>query len=164
MLVIIIGSRGANRMYRSIVAGTDGSPSAQEAIRRAGALAALSGANLTIVSAYRPVGHAVALSMSGAAGGLLLDSAELMEQQRQEADEALEHALMMLDATSPFVSTVSAPGNPAEVLLAVAAEKEADLIVVGNRGMQGAARFLLGSVPNRVAHHANCSVLIVQTS
>jgi nucleotide-binding universal stress UspA family protein len=56
------------------------------------------------------------------------------------------------------------PGNPAEVLLSVAAEQDADLIVVGNRGMQGAARFLLGSVPNRIAHHANCSVLIVQTT
>ncbi|MBK5307103.1 MAG: universal stress protein [Frankiaceae bacterium] len=150
-------------MYRSIVVGTDGSPSAQEAVRRAGELAALCGARLAIVSAYRPVAHAAVLAMSGAAGGLLLDPAELVEQQRQEADEALEHAMMMLDATAPFASTVSAPGNPAEVLLAIAADKDADLIVVGNRGMQGAARFLLGSVPNRVAHHASCSVLIVQT-
>jgi nucleotide-binding universal stress UspA family protein len=151
-------------MYRSIVAGTDGSASAQEAVRRAGDLAALAGAKLTIVSAYRPVGHAAALAMSGAAGGIMLDSADLVEHQRQEAEEALEHAMMTLDATAPNASTVSAPGNPAEVLLAVAAEVDADLIVVGNRGMQGAARFLLGSVPNRVAHHATCSVLIVQTS
>ena len=150
-------------MYRSIVAGTDGSPSALEAVRRAGELAALSGATLTIVSAYRPVGHAAALAMSGAGVGLMVDSAELVEQQRQEAEEALEHAVMTLDSTTRDVETVSAPGNPAEVLLAFAAEKNADLIVVGNRGMQGAARFLLGSVPNRVAHHANCSVLIVQT-
>ena len=55
-------------MYRSIVAGTDGSPSAQEAVRHAGQLAALSQATLTIVSAYRPVGHAAVLAMSGAAG------------------------------------------------------------------------------------------------
>ena len=151
-------------MFRSIVAGTDGSASAQEAVRRAGDLAALAGAKLTIVSAYRPVGHAAALAMSGAGGGLMVDSAELVEQQRQESEEALEHAMMTLDATAPFASTVSAPGNPAEVLLAVAGEVDADLIVVGNRGMQGAARFLLGSVPNRVAHHATCSVLIVQTT
>jgi nucleotide-binding universal stress UspA family protein len=151
-------------MYRSIVVGTDGSPSAQEAVRQAGQLAALAQAKLTIVSAYRPVGHAAVLAMTGAAGGLMVDSSDFVEQQRQEAEEALEHATMMLDATAPFARTVSAPGNPAEVLLAVAAEVEADLLVVGNRGMQGAARFLLGSVPNRVAHHATCSVLIVQTT
>jgi nucleotide-binding universal stress UspA family protein len=151
-------------MYRSIVAGTDGSPSAQEAVRHAGQLAALSQAKLTIVSAYRPVGHAAVVAMRGAAGGLMVDSAERVEQQRQEAEESLEHAMMTLDSTAPFATTISAPGNPAEVLLAVAADVDADLIVVGNRGMQGAARFLLGSVPNRVAHHANCSVLIVQTT
>lgn len=151
-------------MYRSIVAGTDGSPTALEAIRRAGELAAVSGAKLTVVSAYRPVGHAAALALTGAGVGLMVDSAELVEQQRQEAEEALEHAVMTLDGTTRAVRTVSAPGNPAEVLLAVAAEEGADLIVVGNRGLQGAARFLLVSVPNRVAHHATCSVLIVQTS
>jgi nucleotide-binding universal stress UspA family protein len=163
MLLIIEEIKG-DGMYRSIVAGTDGSASAQEAVRRAGELAALSGAKLTIVAAYRPAGHVATFAMSRAAGGLMVDPAELIEQERQEAEESLEHAVMTLHSTAPFAGTVSAPGNPAEVLLAIAAEKQADLIVVGNRGMQGAARFLLGSVPNRVAHHAHCSVLIVQTT
>ena len=163
MLMIISRIEGDPRMYRSIVAGTDGSPSALEAVRRAGELAALSGAKLTLVSAYRPVGAAATLAMSGAGVGLVVDSAELVEQQRQEAEETLEHAVMALDGTVKVMQTHSAAGNPAEVLLAVAAENDADLIVVGNCGMQGTARFLLGSVPNRVAHHAHCSVLIVQT-
>ena len=53
-------------------------------------------------------------------------------------------------------------GEPAEAILNVAEETKADLIVVGNKGMTGARRFLLGSVPNNVSHHAPCSVIIVQ--
>jgi nucleotide-binding universal stress UspA family protein len=150
-------------MFQSIVVGTDGSASAQEAVRRAGALAALCRARLTVVCAYRPVGAAAALAMSGASVGLVVDSAELVEQQEQEAHEALEHALMTLGSTAPGASSVAAQGSAAEVLLSVAASVDADLIVVGSRGMQGPQRFLLGSVPNRIAHHATCSVLIVQT-
>ena len=55
------------------------------------------------------------------------------------------------------------PGDPADTLLTVADEVHADLIVVGNKGMQGARR-ILGSVPNSVAHGAPCSVLIVDTT
>ena len=54
-------------------------------------------------------------------------------------------------------------GTAADVILDVAEELDADLIVVGNKGMTGTRRFLLGSVPNRVAHHASCNVLIVRT-
>ncbi len=53
-------------------------------------------------------------------------------------------------------------GAPSEAILSVAEETKADLIVVGNKGMTGARRFLLGSVPNNVSHHAPCSVIIVQ--
>jgi nucleotide-binding universal stress UspA family protein len=56
------------------------------------------------------------------------------------------------------------PGDPADVLIDVAEETGADLIVVGNKGMTGAARFLLGSVPNKITHHAPCNVLVVRTS
>ena len=55
-------------------------------------------------------------------------------------------------------------GNPADAILDVAEEERADLIVVGNKGMAGARRFLLGSVPNKISHHAPCSVLIVRTT
>ena len=54
-------------------------------------------------------------------------------------------------------------GDPAEAILDVAEEQEADLIVVGSKGMHGSRRFLLGSVPDKVSHHAPCSVLIVRT-
>ena len=56
--------------------------------------------------------------------------------------------------------TFARQGEPADAILDVAEEENADLIVVGNKGMTGAKRFLLGSVPNKVSHHAPCSVLI----
>ena len=55
-------------------------------------------------------------------------------------------------------------GDPADAILDVAEERKADLIIVGNKGMTGAKRFLLGSVPNKVSHHAPCSVLIIRTT
>jgi nucleotide-binding universal stress UspA family protein len=55
-------------------------------------------------------------------------------------------------------------GDPADAILDVAEEQKADLIVVGNKGMTGAKRFLLGSVPNKVSHHAPCSVMIIRTT
>jgi nucleotide-binding universal stress UspA family protein len=61
------------------------------------------------------------------------------------------------------VDVYARQGDPAYALLDVAEEREADLIVVGNKGMGGAKRFLLGSVPNKVSHHAPCSVLIIRT-
>ena len=62
------------------------------------------------------------------------------------------------------VETLAREGDPADSILDVAEEKEADLIIVGNKGMTGAKRFLLGSVPNKISHHAPCSVLIIRTS
>jgi nucleotide-binding universal stress UspA family protein len=62
------------------------------------------------------------------------------------------------------VETFAREGDPADAILDVAEEKGADLIVVGNKGMTGARRFLLGSVPNKVSHHAPCNVMIVRTT
>ena len=62
------------------------------------------------------------------------------------------------------VETFARQGDPADAILDVAEERGSDLIVVGNKGMTGAKRFLLGSVPNKVSHHAPCSVLIIRTT
>ena len=62
------------------------------------------------------------------------------------------------------VDTHPREGDPADAILDVAEEIGADLIVVGNKGMTGARRFLLGSVPNKISHHAPCSVYIVRTT
>jgi nucleotide-binding universal stress UspA family protein len=82
------------------------------------------------------------------------DVLALLEQARQEGQ----------DAGVEQVETFARQGDAADAILDVAEEQRSDLIVVGNRGMTGAKRFLLGSVPNQVSHHAPCSVLIVRTT
>ena len=61
------------------------------------------------------------------------------------------------------IVTDALPGDAVKAILQVAGEVDADLIVVGNKGMRGAGR-LLGSVPNSVTHKAPCSVLVVKTT
>jgi nucleotide-binding universal stress UspA family protein len=60
------------------------------------------------------------------------------------------------------LETYAREGDPAEVIIQVANEQQADLIVVGSRGLTGIQRFLLGSVSSKVSHHAPCSVMIVR--
>jgi nucleotide-binding universal stress UspA family protein len=134
-------------MFGSILVGTDGSETAQTAVRRAIELAACLHARLQIVSAYEP------LADSGLHGGHE-DAVALLEQAQAEAKQA--------GVTD--VETFARQGDAADAILDVAEEQHCDLVVVGNKGMTGAKRFLLGSVPNKVSHHAPCSVLIVRTT
>jgi nucleotide-binding universal stress UspA family protein len=82
---------------------------------------------------------------------------------RQAAEEVVDRASARLRQRGIDVATHVCQGEPAEVLITVADGEHAQMIVVGNRGMSGARR-VLGSVPNRVSHHAKCGVLIVPTS
>ena len=143
-------------MYTKIVVGTDGSETASEAVRQAGELARTHGAELVVI-------HGAKTSASGVSGGGLYVAPVDPEAVRTAADEIPQQAQSALGSDAK-VRTVFREDDPAEAILDVAEEENADLIVVGNRGMRGAKRFLLGSVPNRVAHHAPCSVLIVHTT
>ena len=147
-------------MFSRIVVGTDGSETAKEAVRQAGDLAKRLDASLVIVSAFEPV------------------SESRLRTERQEAPTDVAHTVgptedveaTLAEAASEAeqngvqVKTFPRQGDPADAILDVAEEQKADLIVVGNKGMTGAKRFLLGSVPNKVSHHAPCSVLIVRTT
>ena len=147
-------------MFTRIVVGTDGSETAAEAVRQAVELAKTAGATLSIVSAYAPV-----------------PERKVKDQQRQAPADVQyeigprEDVNLVLDAAAADarregieVQTHPVEGDPAEAILNVAEETKADLIVVGNKGMTGARRFLLGSVPNNISHHAPCAVLIVRTT
>jgi nucleotide-binding universal stress UspA family protein len=83
---------------------------------------------------------------------------------REDVDLALDAAATPAREAGIDVNVYSRQGDPADAILDVAEERGADLIVVGNKGMTGAKRFLLGSVPNKVSHHAPCSVLIIRTT
>ncbi len=88
-----------------------------------------------------------------------------MVNPREDVEDTLnEGAGRARRSAGVEVETLAREGDPADAILDVAEEKGADLIVVGNKGMTGAKRFLLGSVPNKVSHHAPCSVMIIRTS
>lgn len=146
-------------MFETIVVGTDGSDTAGEAVRKAALLARTCGpsARLHVVTAYKPIEAmyvAPDVVPSGLAG---------MIDPRAEAQAVVDEAATKVRAEGIEAETYLWPGDAASAILEVATTTKADLIVVGNRGMTGVARFLLGSVPNKVAHHAPCDVLIVRT-
>jgi len=148
-------------IFSSIVVGTDGSATAATAVSHAIAIASEGAARLQIVSAYEPPAEQrrggertqVPADVQWAVGPHA-DALELLAEAEREARAAGVQE----------VETFARQGDAADAILDVAEEQQADLIVIGNKGMTGAKRFLLGSVPNKVSHHAPCSVLIVRTS
>jgi nucleotide-binding universal stress UspA family protein len=147
-------------MFASIVVGTDGSQTAQEAVRQAVDLAGRLGARVEIVSAYEPVSSA---RLREEAQQIPADL-QWIVNPREDVDATLRAAAEIAKEAGVDYDTYARQGDPADAILDVAEERGADLIVVGNKGMTGAKRFLLGSVPNKVSHHAPCSVLIIRTS
>jgi nucleotide-binding universal stress UspA family protein len=157
-------SRGADTkptktggLVDTIAVGTDGSDTAGKAVDFAIEMAEKFGAQLVVMSAFVPVSE---------------------DRLRKEQDDApddvqwtinpfedIESTLREVEekATARGLQTASEArqGNPADVLCDLAAEHDADVLVVGNKGMQ---RRILGSVPNSVAHKAPCSVLVVKTT
>ena len=147
-------------MYGSIVVGTDGSDTAGQAVRQAVDLAKDVGAKIDLVSAYEPVSSQRLSEERREAP----EDLQWTINPREDVDVTLEAAAEVARAAGVEVTTYARQGDPADAILDVAEEQEADLIVVGNKGMTGAKRFLLGSVPNKVSHHAPCSVLIIRTT
>lgn len=144
-------------MFESILVGTDGSDAAGAAVTRAIGLASALGARLQIVSAYEPVPER----------HLRIERvqvpSDVQVNMRTEVLALLESARRAAEAAGvERVETFARVGDAADAIIDVAEEQGSDLIVVGNKGMTGATRFLVGSVPNKVSHHAPCSVLIVR--
>ena len=147
-------------MFTRIVVGTDGSDTAEEAVSQAIDLAKLTGATLSIVSAFQPVSkRRIQAEQEGA-------PADIADQigPREDVNLILDAAAAKARAAGVEVRTHPVQADPEDAILNVAEEIKADLIVVGNKGMTGARRYLLGSVPNNVSHHAPCSVIIVRTT
>jgi nucleotide-binding universal stress UspA family protein len=154
-------------MYKAIVVGTDGSPTAQAALSKAVELAKSSGAKLHVVTGFKPAMASSAIAALNveamAAGGTEL----LREAESAVADQVegmLNDIAETVKADGVVVKTHGLGGDPAEMIIEVAERENADLIVIGNRGMSGAKRFILGSVPNKISHHSPCDVLIVRTA
>ena len=144
-------------MFKSIVVGTDGSETADIALRRAIELAALTGGKLHVVSAYEPAPARVGGNKP------VPEAADWAVGSDFKVEAVLQRAQDEANAGSIDFEVHAPKGDPADSLIATAKEQDADVIVLGSRGMRGARR-VLGSVPNKVSHHAPCDVLIVQTT
>jgi nucleotide-binding universal stress UspA family protein len=147
-------------MFKSIVVGTDGSDTATQAVRQAVDLARALKAELRLVSAYQPVSQQRLAQEQRSAPA----DVQWAIGPREDVDSTLEMAAALAREASVPVEVYAREGDPADAILDVADEQGADVIVVGNKGMTGAKRFLLGSVPNKISHHAPCSVLIIRTT
>jgi nucleotide-binding universal stress UspA family protein len=144
-------------MLETIAVGTDGSETASKAVDFAIDLAEKYGSHLVVASSYRPVGE------------------DRLRQEQRDAPEEIQWSINPMEdvnaalrgaedrAKERGLNTTSEAreGDPADVLCEIAEQHGADLLVVGNKGMQ---RRILGSVPNSVSHKAPCSVVIVKTT
>ena len=157
-------------MISTVAVGTDGSATANEAVSEAAEIARRFGAKLVLLSAFqesRPAGERVASDVEGLlTGRSTAGQGEDIEVQWASSSSArvrtiLERSEAELREAGIECETRAAVGDPAEVLVQLAAECGADVLVIGNKGMH---RRVLGSVPNTVAHKAPCSVLVVKTT
>jgi len=139
-------------MFQRILVGTDGSGTAGAAVAHAAELAKIGGSELIVVSAYKQP-EDVPPPFGAAEGG-----------HTAEISKAVLHDVEKRYGSDVKLRTILREGSPVDAIIDVAGDEKADVIVVGNRGMAGAKRFVLGSVPNAVSHHAPCHVLIVHTT
>ena len=143
-------------MISTVAVGTDGSATAEEAVREAAEVARRFGAKLVLLSAFedsadrRATAEDVELQWAVSSVG----SGEVDPRARSSAELAAESGIEVRDARGRGRS-----GRGARA--ARGASADADLLVIGNKGMQ---RRVLGSVPNTVTHKAACSVLVVKTT
>jgi nucleotide-binding universal stress UspA family protein len=146
--------------YQNVVVGTDGSETAELAVRHAAEVAKAFGARLTVVTAFTPRPEDEARRLQEAPEDVrwaITDMSSADEHARRA--RTLAHEIGVEDVVLRVDS-----GEPAALLIDAAEDSSSDVIVVGSKGMTSAKRFVLGSVPNKVSHHAPCDVVIVHTA
>jgi len=145
------------------VVGTDGSEGANTAVDAAVELAGMTGATLHVVKAYKVV-DAATMAMGADVPMMTTGVSEANEAAHEHAQQVCDEVVQKAQRSGVSARAHALAGKAADVLIQLAGDVDADLIVVGNRGMAGARRFVLGSVPNKVAHHCPTSLLVVDTS
>lgn len=146
--------------YRTILVGTDGSSSSFRAVDAAGRLAGDTGSQLVLVCAYTPMRERDRVAAAESLGDLAHKVAG-----STPADEALRAAReRAVGAGAKDIDLAPVEGDAVDVLVDLVRERNADLVVVGNRGLNSLAGRILGSVPANLSHRASCDVLIVHTT
>ena len=146
--------------YKTVLVGTDGSESSFRAVERAAQVAQGAGATLLIACAYRPMSAREVQDAAAALGGesyKVSGSTPAEDVLRDAADRARGAGAQKID-------TVAVEGDPVDELARVVKDRDVDLVVVGNRGLNSLAGRLLGSVPANISHRSGCDVLIVHTT
>jgi nucleotide-binding universal stress UspA family protein len=140
----------------TIAVGTDGSDTAAIAVDFAIDMAARYDSKLLVISSYTPVPEDKLRKDQADAPQDVIWSINPMQEVeaivKEVEEKAQERGLTTLSEARQ--------GDPGDVLCEIAAEQEADVLVIGSKGMH---RRILGSVPNTVSHKAPCSELIVKT-
>ncbi|WP_018296337.1 universal stress protein [Corynebacterium lubricantis] len=141
--------------YKSIVVGTDGSKSSLLAVERAAKIAAAFEATLIIGCAYYETEDDVSKTVRQDSVTILGD--ETAQKNLKAASEVAR------ESGATTIETAVRPGTPVDALMAIVNDNNADLLVVGNRGINSLTGRLLGSVPADVARQSDCDVMIVHT-
>jgi nucleotide-binding universal stress UspA family protein len=157
--------------YACVVVGTDGSPTAERAVRHGAELAVVDDARMVVVTAYESERRTAIEQLAGTDPSSVHGDPSSAPKEmrwmltdRGQADGVAQRGRDIAhEAGVSGVVIQSDDGDPAEVLLDAAKFYDADLLVVGSVGLVGAKRFLLGSVASSVLHHAPCDVLVVDT-
>lgn len=150
-------------MFSSIVVGTDGSSTATQAVREAVEVAKTASATLEVVSAYAPVSEQQLRQER-------LQAPEDLQwtiHPRQEVEASLSEAADIALQAGVDVNTHAREGDPADAIIDLAEEKNADLVIVGDERMnvrRALKHLLLASVSRKVSCRARCSVLIIRTA
>ncbi len=138
-------------MISTIAVGTDGSETAAEAVKQAAELATRFDAELVLLSAFKD-------GPAPATGG---DEAQWAHNPAAQTREILARTEAALGEQGIECRTIVDEGDPADVLVRLAADCGADVLVIGNKGIQ---RRVLGSVPKTITHNADCSVFVIKTT
>jgi nucleotide-binding universal stress UspA family protein len=153
--------KGRVGKLQSVLVGMDGSEDSFEALRFLLSLPLARQAKLRLLSVVEPVRYPT--SAPGALRGQLTRMLKEIENERRgQLESALEKAAAELEGSITHVTRSTLSGDPADVIVAAAAAHDADLVVVGARGLGGMSRLLLGSVSEKVLRYARCPVLIVK--
>lgn len=143
-------------MVNHILIGVDGSKESLDAARFGQGLAEQAGAKVTLVFALEPP----QVIPVGPLSGYVTTSAPRSEEDLKKAQAVLD--ALVAERPSVKTSTRVDLGKPSDTICELAGQLAADLVVVGARGLGAGARLIMGSVSDRIVHHAPCPVLVVR--